>query len=281
MMFDAVNAPLTEGFETIVFPPDRWDISASDQPFKWQRTTDAAYEQVASAWVNNRVNTVKGTKEELYSPIIKLGYQDSVFVSFDLSHVTNEYPGTGSPTDTLQVLLTMDCGKTFTSIYKKWGSNLNTLKAAYPANSTRDSIGFQPNLRSHWRRDSINITKALGVSSQFQLVFRNINNNDNNIFLDNIRVNPVILPDVLKNKGYQVMPNPTNGFFYIRHYLPPLNLQGIQVVNAAGQLILLHRYKGNAASTIPVDLSKQSPGIYTVRLMYSNKTVTEKIIRIK
>jgi hypothetical protein len=221
-----------------------------------------------------------GSRQELLSPRIKVKPADSIIVSFDLSHVTKEYFATTSATDTLQVLLSTDCGKTFTSIYKKWGRQLNTLSLPYPVNTTRDSIGFLPTQQAHWRRDTINITKALGAADEFQLVFRNTNNNDNNLYLDNIHINEVNLPDELKQVGFQVLPNPTSGIFVIRHYLPPVNLEGIQVVNAGGRLIRILRYKENAPSVIPVDLTHQGPGIYFIRLKYNNKTVIKKILKV-
>ena len=112
------------------------------------------------------------------------------------------------------------------------------------------------------------------------MIFRNISNNDNNLYLDNINVKELILPDVLKTAGYLVYPNPTKGVFYVRHYLPPMNLEGIQVVNASGQLLSVLRYKANAPSMIPIDLTNHAPGVYTVRLKYKEKTVIEKIIKV-
>ena len=279
-VFTEVNAPLTEGFDATTFPPVHWDSASTTSQFPWQRATHAAYGQPASAWVNNNSNTINGSRQELLSPVIRVDKADSILVTFDLSHVSKDYPFTSSPSDTLQVLLTLDCGKTFTSVYKKWGPQLNTLGVAYPGNVTRDSMGFVPQSKSAWRKESINLTSAVANAATFQLIFRNINNNDNNLYIDNIAVKELILPDALKTAGYRVYPNPTSGVFYVRHYLPPMNLEGIQVVNASGQLLSISGYQGNAPSMIPVDLTNHAPGIYTVRLKYKEKTVIEKIIKV-
>jgi hypothetical protein len=84
------------------------------------------------------------------------------------------------------------------------------------------------------------------------------------------------LPLELKQVGYQLTPNPTTGIFIIR----ATNLEGIQVVNAGGGLIRILRYKGNAPSVIPVDITHLGPGVYYVRLKYSNKTVINKILKV-
>ena len=59
-----------------------------------------------------------GRIDELYSPQVTYAGVDSVTLSFDVAAAATT---DGSPTDTLEVLITKDCGNTFTSVYKKWG----------------------------------------------------------------------------------------------------------------------------------------------------------------
>ena len=132
-----------------------------------------------------------------------------------------------------------------------------------------------------WRMDSINLTAIAGTNGTFQLAFRNINNNGNNIFLDNIRINQVTLPAKLKREGYLVIPNPSRGFIIVQHYLPPVNLKAVQAFNTRGQMVWEKRYNGNALSSIPVNLSQVSNGVYVVRLLYTDRVITQRIIKIK
>jgi hypothetical protein len=280
--FDVQPGPVKEGFESLGFPPANWDVAASNAVYTWSRNTQGSSQGTASAWMRNFRYNGNGAKEELYSPLIQTSGVDSTFLVFDLAHMPAKYPGsTGVPLDTLEVLLTADCGRTFTSIYKKWGEDLQTVNdpnfpGVYPPT---DTIGFRPNGKSQWRTDSVNLTQLVGASNKFQVLFRNINNKGNNIFLDNINLYTVTLPPKLKQDGYLIAPNPFSGGFTIRHYLRPVDLRGIQITNAAGQLIWERRYSGNAQSNIPVDLSRMASGVYNVKMIYNSKVVTQRLVK--
>ncbi|MEO5685113.1 MAG: choice-of-anchor J domain-containing protein [Chitinophagaceae bacterium] len=280
-----VQPPIKEGFEGGTFPPANWILVKSNNAYTWERTTKSSVEGVASAWIRNYNLKGNGAKDDLYAPLVQLSAPDSVFLTFSLSHVTARYPGsTAVPLDTLEVLLTKDCGVTFTSVYKKWGEDLQTVggpnfPAVYPAN---DSTGFVPGVKSQWRRDSVDLSPFLAASTgTFQLVFRNINNSGNNTYLDNVNITPLTLPAKLKAQGYLIAPNPSNGFVNIRHYLRPTNLKGIQVINPAGQVIVQQQYTGNAIASIPLDLTRYANGVYTIRMIYDNKVVIERIVVVR
>jgi hypothetical protein len=282
-VFDPVNGPVKEGFESTAFPPANWAAFKSNATTSWERNTRSSTEGTASAWMRNRILDGKGAKDELYSPLIQISNVDSVFVLFDVAHVAAKYPGsTGVNLDSLEVLLTKDCGKTFTSIYRKWGEDLQTTGPNFPGiYPATDLIGFVPQNRGQWRTDSINISSLTGSTGLFQLIFRNVNNFGNNTFLDNININPVTLPAKLKQQGYMISPNPSEGVVFIQHYLRPIDLRGIDIVNSNGQTIWQKAYNGNALSFIPIDLTRHAAGVYTVRLRYSNKVVAQRVIKVR
>ncbi|MEO6316984.1 MAG: choice-of-anchor J domain-containing protein [Chitinophagaceae bacterium] len=281
-----VQPPIKESFEGTTFPPANWILLKSTNAYTWERTTRASTDGVASAWIRNYAQKPNGgSKDDLYAPLVQLSSPDSVFLKFDVAHVTAKFPGsTAVQLDTLEVLLTKDCGTSFTSIYKKWGEDLQTVggpnfPAVYPA---ADTTGFFPGIRSQWRTDSVDLTPQLaGSTGAFQLVFRNITNNGNNTYIDNVNITPLTLPAKLKSQGYLIAPNPSNGLTTIRHYLKPVNLKGIQVINSSGQVIMQQQYNGNAISTIPLDLTRYANGIYTIRMVYDNKVVLERIIKVR
>lgn len=281
-MFDPQPGPVREGFESTTFPPSNWDVARSNATWTWSRNTQGSTQGAASAWMRNFRYNGNGAVDDLYSPLMQISGVDSTFLVFDLSHMPAKYPGsTGVPLDTLEVLLTTDCGRTFTSIYKKWGEDLQTVNdpnfpGIYPST---DTLGFRPNGRFHWRTDSLNLTHLVGASNRFQVVFRNINNRGNNTFLDNINMYSVTLPAKLKQDGYLIAPNPFSSGFTIRHYLRPVDLRGIQITNAAGQLVWERTYGGNAVSNIPVDLSRYASGVYNVKMIYTNKVITQRLVK--
>jgi hypothetical protein len=85
----------------------------------------------------------------------------------------------------------------------------------------------------------------------------------------------------LKDQGYLIYPNPFNSTFLIHHSAvePPVDLQTVQVYNSAGQLVWDKRYNGNADRQITVDLKNMARGMYILKMIYTNKTVVERIVK--
>lgn len=271
-----VPLPLTEGFEGTAFPPPSWARVNQDNQGTWFRTTAAARQGTASAVIDNYNYNANGTIDDLETPQLSYNGIDSAFLTFQLSHASYIYPGsTGLPLDTLQVLVTKDCGQTFTVVYSKWGEDLQTVND--PNNPVIDL--FIPNAANKWRQESVNLTQVLGTTGAVQVIFRAKGNFGNTILLDDVNITTKTLPARLKQNGYMIAPNPFNGAFSIQHYLRPTNLRGIQVTNSAGQIIWAQNYSGNANSNITVDLSRFAAGMYTVRMVYDNKVVTERVIK--
>ena len=263
-----VAAPLTEGFESNIFPPAGWVEVNADASITWTRTTPGNNSS-ASAYVNNYNYAFTGRIDELYTPQVTYSGVDSVSLSFDLAAAGS----TGSPTDTLEVLVTRDCGNTFTSVYKKWGTTLQTV--------TNVQAGeFIPSSPSQWRTETIDLT-TIAPTGPTQIIFRNTNNNKNNIFIDNVNLKTRILPGKLKREGLLVLPNPFKDQFTVWHYLPPTDLKFISVFNSTGQLVWNKQFNGNANKQEIVDLSAGSSGVYIVMLGYTdgNYNTSVKVVK--
>jgi hypothetical protein len=282
-VFDAQPDPVKEGFEQATFPPANWSVQRSGAAYSWDRTTRAASERTASAWIRNYRFNSSGKGDDLYSPLVQITSPDSVYLKFDVAHSTSRFPGsTAVPLDTLEVLLTTDCGKTFRSVYKKWGEDLSTVDRNFPTTyPVTDTVGFVPTSKGQWRSEWVDVSKFVPANSKFQFVFRSTSNRGNNTFIDNVDISTITLPARLKQAGYMITPNPFEGSFVIRHLLAPANLRGIQVMNSAGQTVVARSFNGNASNYITIDLSRYANGAYQVKLVYDNKVITERIIKRK
>jgi len=273
---NTAHAPLTEGFESSTFPPAGWVLVNPDAGITWARI-DAGKNSDHSAYVNNFNYSTPGRIDELYSPQITYTGVDSIKLTFDVAAATYSYPGsTTIPVDTLQVLITKDCGTTFTSIYKKWGADLQTVNAPNEA----QPIEFIPSGALNWRTETIELSN-LAPDGPVQIVFRNTNNFENNIFIDNVNFITKTLPPRLKTEGVIVHPNPFQGQFTVWHYQPPSNLRYILVYNSVGQLMWSKQYNGNAQKSEPIDLKREPAGIYFVQLGYDDKNRNKSIRVVK
>jgi hypothetical protein len=269
-----VTPPLVETFEGGTFVPAGWALSNPDNSITWQKAT-TGFNSSASAYLRNFVYFSNGQKDDLITPVFNFNGVDSVKVSFDLSAATKVVPNGTTPMDTLEVLVTRDCGNTFTSVYKKGGTQLQTIY-----DNTPIPVDYVPGAYYLWRKEYIDLT-SFSPNGPLQLVFRNTTNNQNNVYIDNVNFATRTLPPRLKADGVIIAPNPFGEQFTIWYVQPPTDLRYVTVFNAAGQLIWNKVFGsgGSASNIINVDLTGKSAGFYIVNLGYGDKS-KDKQIRI-
>lgn len=269
--YPPAEPPLAEGFEGNTFPPQGWDIVNPDGFFTWERVTGVAKTGNASVVMRNLQYEQNGPKDYLRLPQININSADSAFLSFQVAAAVQTDPSTPNNVwDTLQVLVSADCGNTYTSLYKKWGSSLVTRRTAVTAS-------FVP-LSAEWRKDSVDLTAYIG-RGPIVLAFLNSSEFENNIYLDDINVNKVVINPNLKEKGILVSPNPTTGVLSVQFYPNPTNLKGIGIYDVAGQRIVERMIGNNGSTRYDFDLSPYANGLYTVRIVFSDRTVVHKVIK--
>ena len=277
-----VTAPLVEGFEGAAFPPNGWNVSNPDGLLTWERSTLAGKNSSSSMVIRNYNYPVANTVDKFFSPVVtNASTIDSFFVSFDYSYSPGfQYPGaTVFPLDTLELQVTQDCGQTFTTIWKKWGEDLSTLPDPLGPNYPNNAP-FVPRQNVEWKTARIYLSPIVG-SQNFQVYFVAKSNKQNNLYIDNINISSKTLPARLKNQGYLIYPSPFTSSFKIHHYLPPVDLQSVGVYNSIGQLVWRKDLNGQGNTEEFVDMRGMASGVYEVKLNYTNKTVTERVVKLQ
>jgi hypothetical protein len=273
--YNNATLPLLEGFEGSTFPPDGgWDLWNPDNNFTWELTRDAAKSGNQSIVMRNLGYATNGAIDDLYTPVINAQGYDSVFLFFDVAAaVQTSLATTNNPWDSLQVLVTTDCGQTLDSVYGKWGPNLVT-------RTTPTTSEFVPTA-SEWRRDSVNLTRFIPYG-QFRVVFRNISNYENNIYLDNINIITKTTNAYLKEQGFTVTPNPAGNQVMVTFLETPTDLDAIALYNTAGQLVARQQGSAiNSSNRFTFDLVNVPNGVYFVKLIYKNRSKTVKIVKVR
>jgi hypothetical protein len=271
-----LNASFAENFSGAQFPPSQWGINNPDGDETWKRNEGVGKNAPGSAWFNDYNNATYHRFDDLVTPNFSYTDADSILLYFNLASAIYTVAGPGVDTDTLTVLVTKDCGNSFTTVYKKWGDSLQTVGAGATVASD-----FLPTA-AQWRRDTVNIGRALGISEPgFQVYFRMSGNFENNLFIDDVSIIKKEIPDAVKEKGYRIAPTLFSGQFSIFHYKPATPLKSIAVYNIAGQMIWASQYNGNAGNNITVNLQGLAAGMYFVRMKYSDgrSDVVEKIVK--
>ena len=270
--YDAITT-IKEGFEGNTFPPKAFDIVNPDKSISWKQASGIAKTGNKSAVIDNFNNLNIGQQDYLRLPDMILTGIDSAYFSFQVAASTfTPTSKEGNNWDTLEVLISKDCGITYTSLYKKWGATLVTTE-------TENTNSFVP-LSTEWRKDSINLTSYIN-NGKFLLAFKNTTGNENNIYLDDINLRTQTINPNLKVSGFLVTPNPTKGNITVQFYPNPINLQSIQLYNLTGQKLLEKQIvSGSGIPIYQFDISNYPAGTYIARAIFTNKIVTKKIIKV-
>lgn len=171
-----VNLPLVEGFQTTTFPPTNWqNFDAISDNLKWKRNTSVGHSSTASLYYDNYNLNASGSRDEMRTPKYDFTPYTQVKLFFDVAYAQYDL----TYTDTLAVLVSTDCGLTYTQLYVKGGTTLAT------APNQTGSI-FSPTA-AQWRTDTINLNAYLGMSN-VMIAFQNRGHYGQAIYVDNINI---------------------------------------------------------------------------------------------
>jgi hypothetical protein len=272
--YPPVSIPLTEDFESTAFPPAGWDIVNPDNGTTWQRITGVSKSGNSAVVIPNFTYASQYEKDYWRLPQTDITNADSAFLSFQVAAAARSNTGTVNvKIDTLQVMISTDCGKTYSSLYKKAGSDLFTVL-------TPASQAFVP-IAGEWRKDSVDLTPYIN-KGPVMLAFLNTTKNGNNVYLDDVRIyKKAAVHATLRERGWLVTPNPVKDKVTVQFYPLPNNLKGISIYNSAGQKVAEQLINAPAASygSYQLDLGRYASGVYIVQIVFGDRTEYKKIVK--
>ncbi|GAO44139.1 peptidase M43 family protein [Flavihumibacter petaseus NBRC 106054] len=271
--YPALTTGFTESFEDLLFPPVAWDTLNPDGRVGWERFVGAGKTGFASVRMHNFEYDRPGAVDWLRPPQLDLSSGiDSAFLSFQVAAATYTDPVvSGNNWDTLEVVVSTDCGATYTSLYKKWGATLVTVAGGRQAD-------FVP-APGEWRKDSVDLTPYAG-KGQILVAFKHTAGFENNVYLDDIQLREVRVFPNLKAKGMLVYPNPTHGLTQVQFYPQPTGLKALLLFNAQGALVSrISVASGTASNTYSFDLSRFSAGVYLLKAVFDDRVEVRKVVK--
>ena len=176
------SLPFSEGFAGTTFPPTGWtliNVDANDT--SWVRSPTVGFAPTAGnsmAFWNYLVNDV-GNTDEMRTPKLNLSGYSAAQMTFDVAYAAYD----ATYMDGLEVLISTDCGTTWTSLYNKTGT---TVAAGNLPTAAATTASFVPTT-AQWRTETINLNSYLGQTSA-TLAFRNLAAYGNNLYIDNINI---------------------------------------------------------------------------------------------
>ena len=167
--------PIVETAESGSMPPIGWSfLTNGSSTLGWKNTNKASFEGSRSFVFDNFNNDEKGKTADLLTPRINSAIYDSLSMEFMLAAALYD----AINLDTLEIMVSPDCGKSFQTVYKKWGTVLST-KPGFAATE------FIP-VKSDWRKETIDLSRFKGADIQIRI--RGTNQYGNNVYLDNINI---------------------------------------------------------------------------------------------
>lgn len=176
VLANAAAPPLTEGFETATFVPAGWTaMNANNDGIFFDRfAVGVAPTPGNSARFDNYNNDVGGARDEMWCPRQTFASLTNCQVTFDVAYARYD----ATYTDTLQLMVSTNCGSTWTQVWIKGGTTLATV----PDQTTQ----FTPTA-AQWRNEVVNLSAYNGQSSVL-IKFVNRGHYGNCLYIDNVNI---------------------------------------------------------------------------------------------
>ena len=176
-----ITPPITEDFQSQIIPTN-WSINNSDNDTTWEISTNQGFNSNSSIYINNADYAANGEVDDLILPAMDLTSFSNINLTFDYAYSLWTDP-TANPnySDTLQIWVSDDCGSSWQKIWGKSGVNLVTTTPIFTAAS------WYPSNNNDWDSETISLNNYT-QEDDFMLKFRNVNDYENNLFLDNINI---------------------------------------------------------------------------------------------
>ena len=205
------NLPLLEGFESGTFPPAEWNsLDIGSDAKMWQHSASVGGYALSpsSIWYDNYSVNSSGQFDEVRSPRFDISGLQTATLTFDVAY---QPYNTTNYTDTLEILVSTNCGASFTPVYFKGGSILSTV----PGTLNQPFIPTS----TQWRTETINLSSYISTGTLL-ISFRNRGYFGNNLYIDNIHFNGTITTNAGPDKvrcmtgSTAIGSTPVTGFSY-------------------------------------------------------------------
>ncbi len=260
-------APITQDFQTATFPPTNWILVNPDGgAATWSRVTTAGgFGLSTSSSKYPFFTSPAGDMDDLYLPPMSLSAITTPKLTFDVA-----YAQYSTENDQLDVMVSTNCGSTWTNVYTKSGSTLSTAPAA--------TANFVPT-GSQWRKEIVNLS-AFASASQVLVKFVATSAYGNNMYIDNVNLSGNVgVYEADKNvTSVDLYPNPTSNETAVKINLTEQSQVSISILNTVGQVVFQSTTTLNAgANSVAVDTKNFASGIYNVIISSKNGATTKKL----
>jgi len=260
--------PYFEGFETATFPPANWTAyTAGDAYAQWDLDNDVKKTGTGSMYAFNTILIFdnSGRSDEVAMPVIDLTSGVNPRLTFDLSynyhHYTPPYLVDTVFADTLSIMVSTDCGDTYTTVYKKGGMDLTTFSMPI-LNPTSIGADFIDPTASDWRTEDVDLS-SYTTHDKVIIKFSYKSALGGSINIDNVGVaNSTSVKEVHKTTT-AIFPNPASNLVNVATDNEPI--VAVSITDIAGKQV--KQVNGNGGNNAVINTTDLADGVYTIKVV--------------
>jgi predicted esterase len=270
--------PFVEGFED---EAALWTFGGDPSIFQWEydETVSIGGQQSIGAFNTLLVFYTIGNTESIISPAIDADGVSELKISYDIAYNYHKFTPPYFTTetvfaDTLEVMISTDCGETYSSIFKAGGADLATTTEPI-TNPISIPASFMNPASDDWRRDSMLITDL--NTDHILVKFDYTSALGGSINIDNFEVEAmarVSNQEMEPVSAFKMYPNPAQNQLQID--LGTHSMESIHLYDISGRVVF--RQALDLQNTLSIDLSSLSNGLYIVEARANGLVQREKLI---
>lgn len=197
------------------------------------------------------------------------------YLKWSTAHAQYQAAASPAPTsnDRLEVLVSTDCGTTWTTLYNEAGASLSTATAIEPR--------FYPNV-GEWRTDSIDLTPYM-TSTEVTIAFKGTSDYGNNLYIDDVRTEYEYAVGVAAveapTTSFELFPNPVKNTLNVNFSVANATDLNISIKNALGQTVQqVANQSFLGENTLTVNTSNLTAGVYFINAVNENSVITKRFV---
>jgi hypothetical protein len=222
---------------------------------------------------NFTYQTGVGQKDDMILLPLNLTTQTNPVLTFQVAYTYYQQTNPAQNfTDSLRVLISNNCGQTWTSMYYKGGVNLST---ATPVPNTNNA--FVPTA-NQWRMETISLAPYASYTNAM-IMFRSLSQYGDELYIDDINIQASTgINSIDLNSEISLFPNPSNGMVYVNTSLPSAQNIEIRIFDVIGRTIGYVKQNDVTNNTFSFDLSDKTNGVYFVEIIANGESITKKLV---
>lgn len=263
--------PLSEGFEGLTSLPSGWTVTNTDNDATWQINSTVAKTGTKCMGMNNcdgaGSTDMTGRIDKVYTKNFNFSNIASASLTFDVAYAQLIYQGQPY-SDQLKVLVSTNCGSTWTTLYTKSGATL----ASAPS-YTSIATCWVPASTAQWRNDAISLNAYAGQPS-VMIQFENLSAWGTWIYIDNINITGTTGIAMHAAGGVSIYPNPAHNQLNV---VADQDISSVNIIDMLGKTVFT--VGPQHEKTAQVDITGLPAGIYFVKVSAGDAQKLIKLVK--